>query len=114
MDENGGLFDVNCMVGHRGPRQPGDYVTAEGLLREMDHCGIHAALAFHSLARSYDAEVGNKRLVEEIRGQRRLYPCWVILPPHSGEMPPPVDLVAKMRAHAPPSPPGRKPRSEIQ
>lgn len=93
------LFDANCMLGHWSPRQPGAYVTVDGLLREMDYCGIQEALVFHSLAWLYEPRLGNQKLTEEILGQPRLYLCWVILPPHTGEMPAPCELVDEVKAH---------------
>ena len=93
------LFDANCMVGHWEPRQPGAYVTVDGLVKEMDHNGIQEALVFHSLAWWYEPRLGNEKLVEEIGGHPRLYPCWVIMPPYTGEMPVPGELVDEMQAH---------------
>jgi predicted TIM-barrel fold metal-dependent hydrolase len=65
----------------------------------MDYCGIQEALVFHSLALFTEARLGNTRLVEEIEGQSRLYPCWVILPPSTGEIAVPQALVEELETY---------------
>ena len=90
------LFDCNCMVGRWSTFQPGSFYSVEGLLEEMNYCGINEALVFHSLARSYSPAVGNEKLLEEIRGKHQLQGCWVLLPHHTGEMPEPETIVETM------------------
>ncbi len=92
------LFDCNCAFGSTGAPQPGAYTTAVDLLRQMDHCGIDEALVFHAQAWVYQPAWGNARLMAEIAGQPRLRPCWVVLPEHTGELPPGTELVQQMQA----------------
>src|SRR6185437_6604056 len=66
-------------------------------LAEMDRLGIAEALVYHGMALDGHPPEGNARLMQEIAGQPRLHPCWVLLPT-TGEMPPPHELVAQMRA----------------
>ena len=55
--------------------------TAEELIREMDYVGIERAVVWHRAQYDHDATVGNKKLIEGIRGyEDRLSPSWVILP----------------------------------
>lgn len=92
------LFDANCMLGRRSIHTPLSIpTTAPELLAEMDRLGIGEALVYHGMALDGHPWEGNQRLMEEIRRHPRLHPCWVLLPT-TGEMPPPAELVARMRA----------------
>ncbi|PYV10359.1 MAG: hypothetical protein DMG07_21265 [Acidobacteria bacterium] len=73
--------------------------TAAALLGEMDRVGIAEALVYASQARMSHPADGNAMLLEAIAGERRLHPCWVMLPPGTGEQPQPDELVRTMRAH---------------
>jgi predicted TIM-barrel fold metal-dependent hydrolase len=92
------LFDANCMLGRRTiPAGLDGPMTPETLLAEMDRLGIAEALVYHAMAVDGHPADGNERLLREVAPYPRLHPCWVLLP-NSGEMPPPADLVAQMRA----------------
>lgn len=84
------------MIGPTRTPQPGAPDSVPALLKEMDRLGIEEALVYHSLARYCSAAEGNAALMREIQGQDRLHPCWVLVPHHAGEMPPPHDLVKQM------------------
>jgi hypothetical protein len=84
------------MVGNWGTVQPGSYNSTEGLLDEMDYCGINEALVYHSFAKYHSPAVGNRMLVEQITSNPRLSGCWVLLPSETGEMPSPTSLVGEM------------------
>jgi len=90
-------FDCNCSIG----RVPYPYIydipDVEGLKREMATAGIEEALVFHTVARDADPPLGNGLLHEALEGTEGLYPCWVVLPHHTGEMPPPSQLLDEMR-----------------
>lgn len=90
------LFDCNCMVGPSRTPQPGAPDSVPALLAEMDRLEIAEALVYHSIARAYSPAEGNEILLQEIKNQPRLHPCWVIVPHHAGEMPEPRDLVSQM------------------
>lgn len=93
-----GLFDCNCMLGPQRAPQPGAPATVTELLAEMDRLGIAEALVYHSHARYEGPAAGNARLLEEIAGQPRLHPCWVLVPRHAGELPAGDELLDAMRA----------------
>lgn len=90
------FFDSNCMIGRRTAREPGEIWQVDRLLEDMAYFGIARALVFHALAKEYDPAVGNERLLEEIEGRKALWGCWVVLPPHTGEMEEPEALVRRM------------------
>jgi predicted TIM-barrel fold metal-dependent hydrolase len=92
------LFDANCMLGRRAIHTPlGTPITPQALLAEMDRFGIAEALVYHAMGMDGFPPEGNERLMREIEGYSRLYPCWVLLP-NTGEMPSPAQLVQEMRA----------------
>lgn len=94
------FFHVNAVIGeplYSGETgQFGCYVGPEDLLAEMDYCGVECALVSHWDAMKVHPSMGNERLLEQLRGQRRLFPCWVVLPHHTGESPEPKRLLAEM------------------
>ncbi|MBI3944373.1 MAG: amidohydrolase family protein [Armatimonadetes bacterium] len=91
-------FDSNAWVGPRGAIDPLEKWRVADVVDELQHCGIHGALVTHNMARSYDCAFGNRRLLEEIADQPRLFGCAVLLPHHAGEMDPPRRLVGQLRA----------------
>lgn len=95
------FFDSNCGIGMRSVRRfglpgEGEFYSVESLLSEMDRSSIDKALVYHFLAREYHPATGNKKLMDEIKGCKRLYPCWVIMPHATGEMPGPETIVDEM------------------
>lgn len=98
MSEAVKLFDANCAVGRWGTHQPQAYVTANGLLEEMAYCDIQQALVYHTLAWLHEPARGNEDLLLEVDGRPGIFPCWILLPPYTGEMAPPHQLVDDMRS----------------
>ncbi len=97
------FFDSNCVIGKRSIRRSGyrneaEFYSVDDLLAEMDHAGIDSALVYHSLAKEYDPMTGNIMLMDEIKGYDRLYPCWVVIPGGTNEIPEPAELVNNMVA----------------
>ena len=95
------FFDSNCVIGKRSIRRSGrvgeaEFYSLESLLAEMDYAGVDDALVYHSLAKEYDPMLGNRKLMDEISGHKRLHPCWVVMPHGTGEMSCPEVLVGKM------------------
>jgi len=95
------FFDCNCVIGKRSIRRSGEsnaeeFYTLQSLLSEMDYAGIDEALVYHSLAKEYSPTVGNKKLMEEIKNNDRLHPCWVVMPSSTGEMPESESLISEM------------------
>ena len=83
-------FDVNSVIGY--PILDADvgqyykYSDSKDLLRDMDYFGIEYSLVSHYDCRKVDPMVGNYRLLEEISDERRLYPCWVIIPSNTKDI----------------------------
>ena len=90
-------FDACCYLGRHMRMMEGQPETAEGLLVEMDHFGLHEALVLDPLAVEADPMAGNARIIERTRDHPRLHPAWTGLMPHSRELPPPAEFVAQMR-----------------
>lgn len=93
------LIDCNVFIGRSsaGSLDGGDGLTAERLVAEMDRIGVAEAFVYHIVAREYAPAVGNEMLLDEVRFQPRLHPAWTVLPPFTDELPPPDELVARMR-----------------
>lgn len=91
------FFDCNCSVGRVPYPHLLDISDAEGLRREMDTAGIEEALVFHTMARDASPPLGNSLLREAIAGVEGMYPVWVVLPHHTGEIPPPHELLKDMK-----------------
>lgn len=91
-------LDCHASLGMHGPTDARVPWKREALLADMQHAGIHGALVYHWLAREYDPGYGNRQVMDAVAGHERLLPCWVLLPHHSGEMPPAADVVAQMQA----------------
>jgi len=90
------FFDCNCSVGRVAHPCLSDISDAAGLRREMDRAGIEEALVFHTMARDAGPPLGNSLLMEAIRDVEGLHPVWVVLPHHTGEIPPPRELLKDM------------------
>ena len=93
------IFDMNVMLGPtRTDREP-CFRTPGALLAEMDRLGISEALVHATHAEMGHPEDANAWVVKATRSHPRLHPCWAVLPPGTGELPEPQELVAQMRAH---------------
>lgn len=95
------FFDCNARLGRSRRPRPTEFTTKQGLLGEMDRCGIERALVYHAESLQLSPSLGNTRLIAETESESRLWPCWMALPPDTGEMPAPdVEemLVAGVRA----------------
>lgn len=95
------VLDCNAAIGRTfgNKIQGGRHITPPDLLAEMDRIGIGEAMVYHVLSHEYDPAYGNAMLSRELDGQQRLHPVWTVLPPHTGEMPEPDELVTQMRHH---------------
>lgn len=90
------FFDCNCSIGRLAVPQPGSIFTTSDLIKEMDYLGIDQSLVYHTWAREYSPAEGNARLMQEITGCERVTPCWAVMPHHTGEFPPPAQLIDQM------------------
>ena len=90
------FFDANCGLGASGKAPFIGFPKADDLLAYMDRCGVAEALVYHLLSVEQDPATGNRELLGAVAGQPRLHPAWVVLPHHTGAMPPPRELVCQM------------------
>lgn len=90
-------FDACVTLGNYYARQPEQPETAEEILAAMDHYGIHEALVVDSLARDANPAAGNARLLERVADHPRLHPAWCGAMTAGRELPPPDELIARMR-----------------
>jgi hypothetical protein len=95
------FFDANAWVGQPVfDPESGEYsryATAADLLAAMDYYGVERALVGHYRSLFGNPMPANRRLLEEIGGSDRLYPCWTILPEQTGEVPGGRELAAELR-----------------
>lgn len=80
------FIDVNAFLGLPTVRTFKSPATAPELLAEMDGAGISKSVAWHIAQHDYAPSEGNRLLTEAITGEDRLYGCWTILPPQTGEI----------------------------
>jgi predicted TIM-barrel fold metal-dependent hydrolase len=85
------LIDVNAAIGP-WPNGDSEALDVGSLTARLDALGIGSALVYHTVAATYDAASGNRRLLEEIAGAPRLLPCFVLDPLESGEHGDPATL----------------------
>jgi hypothetical protein len=90
------FFDCNCMLGRTSVSKPGFIYRSDQLLDVMDYFGIDDALIYHAAAKESHPAEGNKSLLDQVRGSKRLHPQWVLLPSHTGEFPGENEVVKKM------------------
>lgn len=93
-----GLFDAHCYVGRYKTFRPGSYTGTQQLVEHMDHFGVSEALVTHSMSRELHPTDGNEAVLSETLGRDRLHPSWALLPPASGELPPPREVIGLMMA----------------
>ncbi len=89
-------FDCNCFIGRVAYPMLLDNFDVAGLRREMKTAGIEEALVYHSVGRAANPPLGNRLLMEAIGDIPELSPVWVVLPHHTGEIPPPKELLGEM------------------
>jgi len=90
-------IDSYAYVGKRGPKDVESQYETEVLLEEMEWAGVHGALVTQSTAKEYDPMYGNHMLTRELKKSPRLYGVWAVMPHHTGECPPPKELIAELR-----------------
>lgn len=93
------FFDCYCGLGAlSAPAFGQEFSTADALQAALAEAGIAEALVYSPVAYEYDPAIGNQFLMEAIAGHENLHPCWVLLPPATGELPSPDELLALMAA----------------
>ncbi|MCD6307531.1 MAG: amidohydrolase family protein [Candidatus Latescibacteria bacterium] len=89
-------FDCNCSIGRVPYPHLMDISDVGGLLKEMGTAGVEEALVYHTVARDSNPPLGNRLLMEAVAETDSLKPVWVVLPHHTGEIPPPAELLREM------------------
>lgn len=93
------LYDCNAMLGQSNESQGTSFPDAEAFLAHMRRYGIDKSLVFDSLAKFYNAAVGNEMLIERIKGIEQLRPVFVVTPGDTGEFWDVKTLKEKLCAH---------------
>jgi len=93
------FLDINCSIGKRAAPNPGTFHSVEALEDTMALCGIEKAFVWHVLSLEDHPESGNREIVEIARSAESILPVWVLVPHHTGELPPPSLLVDDMLEH---------------
>jgi len=91
-------MDCNCRIGTFEHMEEPHFTDVDGLLAEMEFIGISQALVMHSWASHWSPRLGNAKLDELIGDRDNLYPCYVALPSATGELAPPAEFAAEVRA----------------
>ncbi|HEX4813101.1 MAG TPA: amidohydrolase family protein [Nonomuraea sp.] len=79
------LIDADAMLG-RHPRRDVGGGTVDELLAALDRVGIAEAVVGSMTAWLHDPHRGNAQLLDLVKDQPRLHPCWVMLPDSCGEL----------------------------
>jgi predicted TIM-barrel fold metal-dependent hydrolase len=80
-------------------RLDGRNTTAALALEEMDGLGVGQAMVQHVLSYQYNAAYGNRLLMEEIAGEGRLHPVWMVYPTATGESGSAADVAEALCRH---------------
>jgi len=91
------FFDCNTFIGsaEKGTWKPAR--DRAGMLAAMDDAGIDKALVWHVGQQDWSIPEGNTLLSKEIAGEQRLWGCWTLLPPQTGEIPAAPELFKRMK-----------------
>jgi hypothetical protein len=83
------FIDMNGMIGMPvfDPSKGcySSYADLQTTLKNMDYYGIDYALVTHYRSYFSTPMEGNTLLIKEIKGCQRLFPCWCLIPHHTGE-----------------------------
>jgi predicted TIM-barrel fold metal-dependent hydrolase len=89
-------FDSFVTVGRpRIGKKAGIYEMGE-IEAELRSFHIKESLIHHCFSYEDYPEVGNEEVLKLTAEKEHLHPVWVLLPEHTGEMPPPEELVPQM------------------
>lgn len=80
------ILDCNFFVGYPTACGFECYSRGEDLLKAVRPAGVAGGLAWHAAQRDFDPAEGNRMLADAIDGCEKLWGCWTILPPQTGEV----------------------------
>jgi len=92
------FFDCNVFMGGAQTGTWNPAWTREDMLRAMDEAGTEKALVWHVGQQDWCVPEGNALASAAVRGQERLWGCWTVLPPQTGEVPAGEELFSRMKA----------------
>jgi hypothetical protein len=94
------VIDCDVFIGRAAGAPPtgASNATVELLLDAMARFGVEASVVYHVLAREHAPDIGNGVLIDELAGHPQLIPAFVLLPPHTGELPPLDQVIDQMRS----------------
>ena len=78
------FLDFSVSFGRPPVPFTGAWVDKAGLRAEMKRMGIRQAAPYHILSKSYDADYGNKLILEELKDAPELIPTWAAVPSEEG------------------------------
>ncbi len=91
------FFDSNAFL---GTAQKGTWKPArdrEAMIAAMDDAGIEKALVWHVAQRDWSIPDGNALASAAVAAEDRLWGCWTLLPPQTGETPTGKELHERMK-----------------
>lgn len=91
------FFDSNAAL---GSAQKGTWKPARdgaAMIAAMDEAGIDKALVWHVAQQDWSVAEGNALASAAVAGEERLWGCWTLLPPQTGETPTGKELYERMR-----------------
>ncbi len=91
------FFDCNCSIGRSSVLYPGSFHSPDELVKRIKSYGIGRALVHQAISRDHFPAEGNPILMENISTHKELYPCWIVMPHHTGEFPKPSDLKIQLK-----------------
>lgn len=84
------FFDISAVVGlplfDIESGYYSGYKKSSDLIADMDFYGIDYSLVYHNSVFSTEPMKANLRLLEEIKNEERLLPCWVLLPSNTEDI----------------------------
>ena len=92
-------MDCNCQIGPFEEMEAAYFTSLDDLLAEMEYLGIESALVMHTWASRWSPAKGNEKIDAALADHDHLYPCYVGLPPATGELPEPGDFAQTVRSN---------------
>lgn len=74
------FLDFSVSFGHPPVPFTGVWADKKLLRTEMKRSGIRQAAPYHVLSKAYDADYGNRLLMEELKDAPELIPTWAVVP----------------------------------
>lgn len=92
------FVDIACAVAPcAAPESPPGYAgDAAALAGTLERLGIAGACPSSAISWFYGVAEGNRQLLDQLQPFPALQPAWMVAPHHTGEMPPPGDLLVQM------------------